>query len=240
MSHSDGWNESAQAWLAEMGERGDFSRAFILDAPMLARIDAGRFANALDVGCGEGRFCRTLAARGIRPTGIDPTEPLLAEARRRDPAGDYRPGRAEALDFPDASFDLVVSYLTLIDIPDIRRAIAEMARVLRPGGSLLIANMNSFFTAAPVYGWERGPDRELLRFCIDNYLEERAEWVAWREMRILNWHRPLSAYMALLLEQGLVLRHFDEPAPTGGDPELVARYRRVPYFMLMEWQKPPS
>ena len=240
MSETDGWNESAQAWLAEMGERGDFSRAFILDAPMLARVDAGRFARALDVGCGEGRFSRMLAARGISTVGIDPTDALLAEARRRDPAGDYRPGRAGALDFPDASFDLVVSYLTLIDIPDINSAIPEMARVLRPGGALLIANLTSFFTAAPVYGWERDGAGNTLRFCIDNYLEERAEWVSWREMRILNWHRPLAAYMTLLLNQGLVLRHFDEPSPNGGDPDIVARYRRVPYFMLMEWQKPPG
>lgn len=236
----NGWSQSASAWIAEMGDRGDFARSQILDGPMLDRVHRGRFATALDVGCGEGRFCRALAARGIRTVGIDPTDALLAEARLRDPGGDYRAGRAEVLDFPDASFDLVVSYLTLIDIPDISRAIPEMARVLRPGGSLLIANLNSFFTAAPVYGWERGVDGKLQRFCIDNYLEERAEWVSWREMRILNWHRPLGVYMTLLLEQGLVLRCFDEPAPAGGDPDLVARYRRVPYFMIMEWQKPPG
>ena len=52
---------------------------------------------------------------GIAATGIDPTAALLAEARRRDPAGDYRSGRAEALDLPDRTFDLVVSYLSLIE-----------------------------------------------------------------------------------------------------------------------------
>ena len=59
-------------------------------------------------------------------------------------------------------------------------------------------------------------------------------------MRILNWHRPLGAYMALLLGQGLVLRYFDEPAPAGGDPDRMADYRRVPFFLVMEWQKPPA
>ena len=68
-------------------------------------------------------------------TGIDPTQSLLEVARKRDPSGDYRPGRAEQLDFDDASFDLVVSYVTLVDIADFRTAIREMARVLRPGGS---------------------------------------------------------------------------------------------------------
>jgi ubiquinone/menaquinone biosynthesis C-methylase UbiE len=86
------------------------------------------FWTALDVGCGEGRFCRMLQVAGISTVGIDPTEELLRQARRRDPKGDYRIGRAEALEFPDRSFDLVVSYLTFIDIGDIERAVAEMAR----------------------------------------------------------------------------------------------------------------
>ena len=53
------------------------------------------------------------------------------------PVGDYRLGEAGELEFEAASFDLVVSYLTLIDIADFRAAIDEMARVLKPGGSLL-------------------------------------------------------------------------------------------------------
>jgi len=231
---SDGWAESAKAWIADMGETGDFGRASVLDRPMLERVGDGRFATALDVGCGEGRFCRMLAARGIAAVGIDPTGALIDEARRRDPRGDYRIGRAEALNFPDEHFDLVVSYLSLIDIPDLGVAIAEMTRVLRPGGSLLIANLTSFNTAAQTSLGARfglGP-------AIDRYLDERAEWVSWRGIRIQNWHRPLETYMALLLGQGLELRHFAEPAPYAGNPLKIARYRRAPWFLIMEWQKP--
>lgn len=233
---SDGWAKSAAAWIASLGERGDFGRAWVLDRPMLARVARGDFATALDVGCGEGRFCRMLAERGIRPTGIDPTEPLLAEARRRDPAGDYRLGRAERLDFADASFDLVVSYLSLIDIPDPAAAIAEMARVLRLGGTLLIANLTSFGTAG---GWSRALFGRA-RFVLDHYLEERAAWVSWDGIRVRNWHRSLESYLGLLLGAGLELRHFAEPAPYGGDPRRAARYRRAPWFLIMEWQKPAA
>ena len=116
---------------------------------MLERIRRRPYRNALDVGCGEGRFCRILGKLGIKTIGIDPTDTLLQQARSKHQAGDYRCGRAEKLDFPDASFDLVVSYLTLIDIPDIRQALAEMNRVLQPGGTLLIANLTSFTTAGP-------------------------------------------------------------------------------------------
>jgi SAM-dependent methyltransferase len=233
----DGWADSAGAWIAAMAEAGDFGRRVVLDAPMLARVDAAPARRALDVGCGEGRFCRMLRARGIAATGIDPTGALLEEARRRDPEGDYREGRAEALPLPDGAFDLVVSYLSLIDIPDSAAGIAEMARVLAPGGRLLIANLNSFVTAGMPDGWVR--NGETAHFAIDHYLEERADWVGWRGIRIRNWHRPMSHYMTLLLAQGLVLTHFAEPAPApGGDPHAAARYRRVPYFHIMEWKKP--
>ncbi|MGX9966399.1 class I SAM-dependent methyltransferase [Roseomonas sp. F4] len=234
----DGWAESAAAWIAVMAEEGDYGRRFVLDAPMLARVDAAPVQLALDVGCGEGRFCRMLRARGISAIGIDPTEALLDEARKRDPEGDYRAGRAEALPLPDGACDLVVSYLSLIDIPDAATAIAEMARVLAPGGRLLIANLNSFFTAGLPEGWARDGE-EKTHFAIDHYLEERAHWVGWRGIRIQNWHRPMSLYMTLLLSQGLVMTHFAEPAPReGGDPHAAARYRRVPYFHIMEWRRP--
>ncbi|WP_448954305.1 class I SAM-dependent methyltransferase [Labrys neptuniae] len=233
----DGWDSSAAAWIASQGKDGDYSRAHILDAPMLERVRAGNFGQALDVGCGEGRFCRVLRDDGIAATGIDPTAALLDEARRLDPTGEYRLGRAEALPFADHSFDLVVCYLSLIDIPDIANAIAEMARVLRPGGSLLIANLTSFFSAGLPQGWSDGP-AETAYFAIDRYMEERAEWAEWKGIRIRNWHRPLSTYMGLLLEQGLILRHFAEPLPIGGDPNRNAKYIRVPFFLIMEWQKP--
>jgi SAM-dependent methyltransferase len=234
---TNGWMESAAGWIAEIGTDGDFGRKFVLDGPMLGRVRDKSFRNALDVGCGEGRFCRMLKALGIEAIGIDPTEALIQHAREQDPAGDYRIGRAEALDFPDRSYDLIVSYLTLIDIADIRTAIAEICRVLEPRGTLLIANLTSFNTAGQPNGWVRDAGGNP-RFFIDHYMEERADWVQWRGIRVHNWHRPLSTYMSLLLDQGLQLRHFSEPMPVGADPAQAEWHQRVPYFLIMEWQKP--
>jgi ubiquinone/menaquinone biosynthesis C-methylase UbiE len=148
-----------------------------------------RGQRVIDLGCGEGRFCRMLKALGIEAIGIDPTEALIQHARQQDPEGDYRIGRAEALDFPERSYDLVVSYLTLIDIPDIRVAISEMCRVLAPAGTLLIANLTSFNTACFDTGWIKGGDGRRLYYPIDNYLEERSMWTEYRGIRIRNHHR---------------------------------------------------
>lgn len=87
-------------------------------------------------------------------------------------------------------------------------------------------------------GWIVDEGGARLYFAFDHYLQERSEWVAWRDMRIQNWHRPLSAYMRALLGAGLVLRHFDEPAAHGGDPEAAENHSRVPWFLVMEWEKP--
>jgi SAM-dependent methyltransferase len=238
-----------------MGDEGDFARRFVLDAPMLERVAGalslskgadvtlspsnGAAAIALDVGCGEGRFCRLMQAHGLRTVGIDPTQALIERARERDPAGDYRIGHAETLDVTPGGFDLVVCYLSLIDIPDLARAAVAITRALRPGGRLLIANLTSFNTAGMPDGWRHEPFGRL-RFSIDRYLEERAIWVTWRGIRVRNWHRPLSAYMTAFLDNGLELRHFAEPEPTGGDPAKIERYRRVPWCHVMEWQRPTS
>ena len=235
----NGWPASANAWIADMGEHGDFGRRYVLDPVMLPHALARAPRKALDVGCGEGRFCRMLQRHGIDVTGIDPTPPLLEAAHARDPKGAYIEGTAERLPFPDGTFDLVVSYLTLIDIPDIEAAIPEMARVLAPGGALLIANLNSFNTACIETGWVKGSDGRHLYYPIDNYLEEHSTWIDYRGIRIRNYHRPLSTYMRLLLDAGLRLTYFQEPAPIPGvNPGKAASYRRVPWFLVMEWLKP--
>jgi 2-polyprenyl-3-methyl-5-hydroxy-6-metoxy-1,4-benzoquinol methylase len=235
---SGGWRDSAQAWIRELGEDGDYGRKYVLDRPMLDRMRR-HAGSALDIGCGEGRFCRMMQAHGLRTIGIDPTESLIHRARQLDPKGDYRIAQAETFDASGQSFDLIVLYLSLIDIPDITTAITNMAASLRPGGAALIANLTSFNTAGLPGGWQWDA-AGTRRFAIDRYLEERAIWVEWRGIRIQTWHRPLSTYMQLLLNAGLELKYFAEPTPSGGSPEKAEHYRRVPWFHIMEWQKPPA
>ena len=235
----NGWQASANAWIADMGERGDFGRRYVLDPIMLPRALARAPKTALDVGCGEGRFCRMLKQHRIEVTGVDPTRGLMEAARARDLDGAYLEGTAERLPFCDNSFDLVVSYLSLIDIPNIQAAIPEMARVLAPGGVLLIANLNSFNTACCDAGWIKDGAGRRIYYPLDNYLEERSMWTEYRGIRIRNHHRPLSTYMRALLDAGLRLSYFDEPLPSADAmPKKAASYRRAPWFLVMEWIKP--
>ena len=236
----NGWTRSADAWIADMGIHGDFGRRYVLDPVMQARAQAASPARVLDVGCGEGRFCRMLGGAGRSITGLDPTPALIRAARERDPHGCYLRGRAEHLPFRDRAFDLVVSYLTLIDIPDIDAAIFEMARVLAPAGTLLIANLTNFVTPCADRGWVTDERGERLHYPIDNYLDDRAMWVGWRGIRILNFHRPMRRYFRALLDADLQLTWFDEPEPIASAPvERAKGYGRVPWFAVMEWRKRP-
>jgi ubiquinone/menaquinone biosynthesis C-methylase UbiE len=97
--------------------------------------------DVLEVAIGTGRNLPHYP-KGIRLTGIDFSPTMLELARRQaDQLGlnvDLRLGDAQALDLPDASFDTVVCTLSLCAIPDEPRGVAEMKRVLRPGGRLLL------------------------------------------------------------------------------------------------------
>lgn len=193
----------------------------------------------LDVGCGEGRFCRMLRDRGADTVGIDPTPPLLGTARERDPDGSYLLGKAEQLPFEDASFDILVFYLTLIDIPDFRTAIKEAGRVLKPGGRMVIGNLAPHASTS-AQGWVRDANGKKLYYPIDRYSDEFAQVVEWAGIRVVNYHRPLNAYMQSFLGEGLVLREYLEPVPTeeqaAANPELEYE-RRAPYLVAMLWEK---
>ncbi len=102
----------------------------------------------LDVGCGDGAFTRVLAAEFGEIHGIDVQEPYL-EIFRQAVAGDARfhvaNMSASDMTFPDAHFDSIVSIETMEHIPDLSGAAAEICRVLRPGGELLITVPNRWF-----------------------------------------------------------------------------------------------
>jgi SAM-dependent methyltransferase len=92
----------------------------------------------VDVGCGTGRLAAELARRGARVWGVDPSEKMLREARRRlGRLVGLKQGRAESLPFRDGCFERAVLWLVIHHL-DRRRALSEVCRVLTPAGKLVV------------------------------------------------------------------------------------------------------
>ena len=108
---------------------------------LFASMD-GAGQSLLEVGCGIGVDSIQLAKRGFQVTAVDLTENALAVATQfaahRGVTIDFRLGNAEGLAFPDESFDAVYSFGVLHHTPDIERSVAEVHRVLRPGGTAYV------------------------------------------------------------------------------------------------------
>jgi demethylmenaquinone methyltransferase/2-methoxy-6-polyprenyl-1,4-benzoquinol methylase len=102
-------------------------------------------ARVLDLACGTGDLAYRFAARGARVCGLDITPRMLELARAKQTAGrrcNWTTGDMGALPFPDAAFDVVTTGYGLRNVPDLDVAIAEIARVLRPGGRFAALDFN--------------------------------------------------------------------------------------------------
>lgn len=114
---------------------------------MAALLDGIPPGQALDAACGTGRQSAILRQLGHSVVGIDSSPAMLRLAKAKVPDADFRLGRLDQLPAPDAAFDLAVCSLALTHLPDIRGAVAELARVVRPGGQIVISDIHPMFVA---------------------------------------------------------------------------------------------
>ena len=167
-----------------------------------------RGKRVLDAGCGEGRFARMLAERGANVTAIDLSSRMIEHGRAAEaetPLGiDYRvQSMTDLSPFGEGSFDVVVAYLSIIDVLEYERALEEIGRVLAPSGHLVFSIVHPCF-APPDSAWEpRKPgtipimDADKLYKKIDNYFPAREiSFRMWptAPAETINYHRPLTDY----------------------------------------------
>jgi SAM-dependent methyltransferase len=225
------WRVRATQWLQFARTPGHDVFFDQLNLPWFAELLPAAGRRTLDVGCGEGRLGRFLAARGHAVCGID-SSPLLVDAARA--AGGYDEivcGDASggSLPWADGSFDLAVSHMVLQDMTDPAACIAEVARVLGPDGVFCLAIPNP--VNAPAESRSR-------------YFDETpgAESVQ-RDGLTMNFvwiDRPLSFYTEALANSGFVIERLREPRPAA---ETVTRHpalasaRDAPFFVHLRCRR---
>jgi SAM-dependent methyltransferase len=217
MPEDDLWETHANWWIEGFTEGADAEYEEQI-LPLAADELAGAMC-ILDIGCGDGQISR-LAVRGgaAKVIGIDPTWNQLVAAKQRAGGAEYAKAGAGALPFPDASFDAVVACLVFEHIRDVDEAIAEVARVLQPGGRFCFF-LNHPLLQTPNSGWidDQVLDPPEQYWRIGPYLieDETIEEVE-KDVFIPFIHRPLSRYLNALAGNGLLLQRMDEPAPPPG------------------------
>jgi SAM-dependent methyltransferase len=209
----------AEAYSA--GNEANLVNAYYERPAMLALAGDVAGRRILDAGCGSGPLFAALRDRGAIVTGIDKSTGMLELARRRLGAdADLRVADlAGPLPFPDGAFDDVIASLVLHYLQDWTAPLAELRRVLRPGGRL-IASVDH-----PVQG------HPLLRPGTDYFAtyERTEEWTfGGRSVPMRFWHRPLPAMISAFTRAGFRIAAIDEPLPAPDTPrELLPDFREA-------------
>jgi ubiquinone/menaquinone biosynthesis C-methylase UbiE len=190
--------------------------------------------DVIDVACGQGLAARALGAAGARSvTGTDSSPAMLALARaheRTHPLGvRYVEDDARTLaTLADDCADGVTCQLALMDIPDLKPALAAMRRVLRPGGWLVFVIGHPCFLTPEATTTHDAAGRPAR--VVNRYFDE----VFWRSSnpqgvrRAGNHHRPLSTYLNTLIGAGFAIESVDEPRPSPRLGTQQPEYLQVP------------
>lgn len=224
-SEDDLWETHAEWWIDGFTDGAD--PEYEEQILPLAAAELSGCERVLDVGCGDGQVSRLARRVGSHlVVGIDPTWNQVSVAARRGGGVHVARAGADGLPFADHSFDAVIACLVFEHIRAVDTAIAEVARVLQPGGRFCFF-LNHPLLQTPGSGWidDQVLDPPEQYWRIGDYLveQESVEEVE-KGVFIPFIHRPLSRYVNALTANGLVVTRMEEPAPPPGFLARAAEY----------------
>ncbi|MEN6368786.1 MAG: class I SAM-dependent methyltransferase [Thermotogota bacterium] len=254
------WNGNAEAWTRLARAGYDVYRDALNTPAFLAMLPDVRGLGGLDVGCGEGHNTRLIAKRGARLAAVDIADVFIRHAREeeeREPLGiDYRVASALELPFPDCTFDFVTAVMCLMDMPNVERAVAEVYRVLKPGGFFQFSITHPCFDT-PHRKNLRDERRRTYAIEVGGYFQrlhgDIEEWIfsaAPAEVRqglpnfkVPRFTRTVSEWFNMLMERGFRIERVEEPCPSDAVVERCPQVQDaqvVAYFLHIRVHKPAA
>ena len=237
MSTQKPWEDEARNWVK--WARTPDHDVFSYYAPtFLEEIVPPAQGLTLEIGCGEGRVARQLAARAHGVVALDSSPTLVRFAREADAQSAYLFGDATALPFGDATFQTVVAYnslQTMALMADMAHAVREAGRVLKPSGRFCLCVAHPMTDVGRLK--EPSPEGDLI---ISGYFErQRVNETVTKDglnMTFHGWTYTLEDYVRALEEADFLIERVREPLPSANQatkrPSLEG-WRLVPLFLFM-------
>ena len=226
------WDKAAQAYQEKHGRRLAATAAawgvWRVPEDRIRALGDVRGSRALELGCGAAQWSVALANRGARVTGIDVSAKQLGLARRHindraEPVSLVQ-GSAEELPFPSGSFDVVMCDHGALSFADPRRAIPEVARVLRPGGRLAFSIHSPLLFMA----WNPKTERVDRRLHFD-YFEMRSE----ADETSIQFQLPYGEWIDLFHSNGMEVERLVHLRPPDDATTTYDDY--APYEWARRW-----
>lgn len=252
------WEKNATAWTTMARQGFDICRNYLNAPGFLEMLPDVAGLKGLDVGCGEGYNTRLVADRGAHLTAIDICQRFLDYARQveeAEPRGiNYQLASAGQLPFERESFDFVMATMSMMDMPEIPKAVQEVFRVLKAGGFFQFSICHPCFQTS-IFEWVKDANGEPTGLVCGDYfhdeLEKILEWTftsappsvqqEFGNFTIPTYFKTLSGWLNMLIDEGFVLEKFLEPCPS---PEILEQYpalkgtSKVALFLHIRCRKP--
>ena len=237
---TDPWEEHADWWQREFTNGAD--PEYTEQILPLIQLHLPRSGRMLDMGCGEGQVARLAAEKGLQVVGLDPAFTQVALAASRAGGPEYFQGSSTDVGLATACVDAAVACLVFEHIALIDPALAELERVMRPGGTFLLL-LNHPLLQTPGSGWidDQVLDPPEQYWRVGPYLSEANTMEEVEQgVFIRFYHRPLSRYINAAIEAGFRLERMEEPAPAAGFMARADEYAAassIPRLMFLKFLK---
>ncbi len=258
------WDKMASWWHAEAADHGVYHQYNDIDPVVKELLGSVKGKKVIEIGCGNGYFSRALAKRGAKVTALDASSKMIAIAHAEEKKKSLgivylHRDTARLQGIKSGFFDLALANMVFMDVMNIKAAIKEIGRVLKPGGRLVFSILHPAFMFDGVWGKVQGKNR--YGRIVWRYLRPYIDINHWdgRRLNTKGYVRPLGFYMQALRAAGFAVTNFREIAtkkplrkvPAGKKNLLRAsRYssasekseklrlrKEIPYFLAMEAEK---
>jgi SAM-dependent methyltransferase len=248
----DAYNKEAQNYAKRQRDGTNIYHLFLEKPALYGKLPELKDKSVLCIGCGSGEEVEYLNSMGTKKiVGIDISERLISIAKESYPSLEYHVMDAENFDFPENSFDLVFSSLTLHYLETWTKVLNNVRKVLKKNGIFLFSITHPFFSATEKYadehiklrilGYKEIKDTSTIEI-YGNYLDRyKLDAFVSKDLTVTNYHRPLSVIVKEITTSGFEILDILEPKAL---PQAKERYemfhaihQRIPEFMIFELRK---